>query len=174
MKFNSLPPILVLITLSNPELINLMSAFDGEISNVGASNRQGFQGGDGNGDGDDGGNAMRDEDGKKKHTIGKAKQVFLQQFTKAKRELHNRRHRKALRSSSGSSGAAIVTRASGKTIRGGSIAGCYFCFSRPQVLESPSRSPPSDPNTPSFTYAMFKTLIEKNDFYSKECNPHID
>ncbi|KAF7818047.1 uncharacterized protein G2W53_023502 [Senna tora] len=94
-----------------------MSASD-EISNVGGSDRRGCQGGDDNGDGDEDGNPARDEDGKKRHTthgfrkdLGRAKQVVLQQFTKAKKQLHNRRHKKALRSSSGS-GAAIATRAS--------------------------------------------------------------
>lgn len=158
-----------------------MPAFGEEISNVGGgSDRHGCQGGDGNDDEDDGGDTARNGEGKKKNTnsgfgkdVGKAKQVVLQQFSKAKKQLHNRRHRRALRSSSGSA-PAIASRASGKTIRGGTGTGCYFCFMRPQVVESPNGSPTSDPNDSSFTYAMLKTLIEKNDFYSKECNPHID
>jgi hypothetical protein len=41
-------------------------------------------------------------------------------------------------------------------------------------LETPNGSPSSDPNDPKFTHSMLKTLIEKNDFFSKECNPHIE
>ena len=54
-------------------------------------------------------------------------------------------------------------------------SGCRFCFSRPKVLESPNEeSPSSDPNDPNFTHGMLRTLMDKNDFYSKECNPHSD
>lgn len=60
---------------------------------------------------------------------------------------------------------------------GGAISGtngCYFCFKQPHTLESPAESFTSDPNDSSFTHDMLRSLIEKNDFYSKECNPHID
>ncbi|KAA0056095.1 putative lysozyme-like protein [Cucumis melo var. makuwa] len=33
---------------------------------------------------------------------------------------------------------------------------------------------PTDPNHRKFTNEMLKVLIEKNDFYSKESNPHLD
>ncbi|KAL8027286.1 hypothetical protein ABFX02_14G085400 [Erythranthe guttata] len=49
------------------------------------------------------------------------------------------------------------------------------CLSRPRVaVDSSGESPTSDPNSPEFTFGMLRTLIEKNDFYSKECNPHLD
>ncbi|KAI9081059.1 hypothetical protein K1719_035465 [Acacia pycnantha] len=90
-----------------------MSAVDEDIPNVGDGDRRGCRGGDGNNDDDD------DEDVKKglrkygfQKDIGKAKQVVLRQFSKAKKQLHNRRHKKALRTSS-ESGAAIANRASG-------------------------------------------------------------
>ncbi|KAG8471685.1 hypothetical protein CXB51_036283 [Gossypium anomalum] len=58
--------------------------------------------------------------------------------------------------------------------RVGSGGGFYggFCCTRPRTLESADDSNSSDPNDPNFTYEMLKTLIEKNQFYSKECNPH--
>ncbi|KAJ6762463.1 UBIQUITIN CARBOXYL-TERMINAL HYDROLASE-LIKE PROTEIN [Salix purpurea] len=48
---------------------------------------------------------------------------------------------------------------------------------QPPTLESSStsttlQSQTSDPNHPDFTFDMLKSLIETNDFYSKECNPH--
>ncbi|XP_028779425.1 uncharacterized protein LOC114735833 isoform X2 [Neltuma alba] len=99
-----------------------MSAFGEDTPNVGDRDRHGCRGGDGNNDDDDdddAGKPAKDEDGKKGHAkhgfgkdIGKAKQVVLHQFSKAKKQLHNRRHKRALRTSSGS-GAAIVSRASG-------------------------------------------------------------
>ncbi|KAF9669785.1 hypothetical protein SADUNF_Sadunf13G0000500 [Salix dunnii] len=52
-----------------------------------------------------------------------------------------------------------------------------FCFKQPPTFESSStsttlQSQTSDPNHPDFTFDMLKSLIETNDFYSKECNPH--
>lgn len=53
------------------------------------------------------------------------------------------------------------------------LATC-FCFSRqPPILDPPAESTTSDPDDPGFTFDMLKALIEKNDFYSKECNPHL-
>ncbi|CAL1393139.1 unnamed protein product [Linum trigynum] len=31
----------------------------------------------------------------------------------------------------------------------------------------------SDPNAPNFTADMLRILIERNDFYCRECNPHL-
>lgn len=114
-------------------------------------------------------------DGKNQHScfgegMGKAKQVVMHRFTKAKKKLHNCKfkNKRVLRlTSSGNK-----SRTSGKTIRrgrGGCGTGCYFCFKRPQVLESFSGSPTSNPNDPNYNH-----LIEKNDFFSRECNPHVD
>ncbi|KAJ6344875.1 hypothetical protein OIU77_007134 [Salix suchowensis] len=57
------------------------------------------------------------------------------------------------------------------------LALVVFCFKQPPTLESSStsttlQSQTSDPNHPDFTFDMLKSLIETNDFYSKECNPH--
>ncbi|OWM72356.1 hypothetical protein CDL15_Pgr018241 [Punica granatum] len=51
---------------------------------------------------------------------------------------------------------------------------CLFCISRPITLESPAESHTSDPNDPAFTHEMLRAMLEKNDFYSEECNPHLD
>lgn len=57
---------------------------------------------------------------------------------------------------------------------GGRVGGgsCYVCFLQPKREESPE-TPTSDPNSETFSFEMLSTLIEKNDFYCKECNPHI-
>uniref|UniRef100_A0A6N2KLS1 Uncharacterized protein n=1 Tax=Salix viminalis TaxID=40686 RepID=A0A6N2KLS1_SALVM len=59
----------------------------------------------------------------------------------------------------------------------GNTSTSCFCFKQPPTLESSStsttlQSQTSDPNHPDFTFDMLKSLIETNDFYSKECNPH--
>ncbi|KAL3635176.1 hypothetical protein CASFOL_019723 [Castilleja foliolosa] len=48
------------------------------------------------------------------------------------------------------------------------------CLKQPLTLDSSGESPTSDPNSPEFTFDMLRALIEKNDFYSKECSPHLD
>lgn len=52
--------------------------------------------------------------------------------------------------------------------------GCYLCLKKPLTSDSGGESQTSDPNSPTFTYEMLRVFIEKNDFYSKECNPHLD
>lgn len=162
-----------------------MSASDEEISNViGGTDRRGGQGGsdgDDDDDDDDDDAAAGDHGIGKNHRrkgcgfgkdIAKAKQVVLHQFTRASKKLHRSRNKRDLIRSSSSRNARSF---SGKMIRDdGTRTGCKFCFSRPQVLESPNGSPTSDPNDPNFSYVMLKNLIEKNDFRSKECNPHLD
>ena len=131
-------------------------------------------GGGGSGDGDDGdeddeGVRSRD-DGKKRReygcgrNLGKAKQVVLFPFRKAKKQLVYSGRK---RSRSSSSSASFSGKREG-------FVGCFLCFKQPQTMESPANSQTSDPNNPAFTYEHLKVLIEKNDFYSKECNPHID
>ncbi|KAF8015443.1 hypothetical protein BT93_H1068 [Corymbia citriodora subsp. variegata] len=51
--------------------------------------------------------------------------------------------------------------------------GCVFCFSRPKTVGSPAESLVSDPDDPAFTHEMLRELLERNDFYSGECNPHL-
>ena len=115
---------------------------------------------------------------RRRRGFGKAKEVAMHQFTKAKNQLRRIRSRRSLLRSSSSSVNASRRGSSGKVFdrSDDNGSGCKFCFCRPRVLESPEDgSPPtSDPNDPNFTHAMLRALIEKNDFYSKECNPHVD
>lgn len=130
--------------------------------------RSNFRGGGGGGSsgGDDG----DDDDEKKRRRYGwgrnldKAKQVVLFPFRKVKKQLVYSGRRRS-RSRSSSSSATCLGRAEG-------FLGCSLCFKPPQTVESPAYSQTSDPNNPAFTYEHLKALIEKNDFYSKECNPH--
>ncbi|KAK8520479.1 hypothetical protein V6N13_031073 [Hibiscus sabdariffa] len=93
----------------------------------------------------------------------KIKQVLLFPFTKFKR----RRRRKRTKT--------IANRpwysCSGRRV----FSGGGFCCRPPRILESVAdESKSNDPNDPTFTYEMLRTLIEKNHFYSDECNPHSD
>lgn len=141
-----------------------------------------------NGDGYEGGGSDSDddEDKKKNHRTTKMgcggfrKEVVLHPFTKAKNQIRRIKSRKPLLASSSSKSLSnstagkkvITTRVDGDGAPTGT--GCKFCFSRPLVLETPNLSPISDPNHPNFTHAMLKNLIQNNDFYCKECNPHLD
>lgn len=51
------------------------------------------------------------------------------------------------------------------------VGGCFMCFRKSPSGDSPVKS---DPNSPSFTFERMRSMIEKNDFYSKECNTHFD
>ncbi|KAL6132871.1 hypothetical protein ACLB2K_065110 [Fragaria x ananassa] len=113
------------------------------------------------------------KDGKKQSSgigftrnLGKAKQVVLSPFTKAKKQLP-RRHRAAASSCS--------PFASGKRFgASGGNTGCYLCFMPSLTVDSSAESPSSYPNSPNFSYGKLRSLIEKNDFYSKDCNYHLD
>lgn len=48
------------------------------------------------------------------------------------------------------------------------------CLKLPRSPDSGGESQTSDPNSPNFSREMLRILIEKNDFYSKESNPHLD
>ncbi|GMJ15618.1 hypothetical protein HRI_005231000 [Hibiscus trionum] len=89
----------------------------------------------------------------------KLKRVLLFPFSKFRRK--KRRKARTGRHSSSSWGKRVVS-------------GGGFCCLRPRTLESADESKPSDPNDPTFTYELLRTLIEKNHFYSEECNPHSD
>ncbi|KDP23317.1 hypothetical protein JCGZ_23150 [Jatropha curcas] len=90
---------------------------------------------------------------------GCAKEVVLVPFIKAKNYL------KQSRTNNWSSSSSAT---------GNRFDGSCFCLKQPSTLESPADSHTSDPDDPKFTLEMLTTLIEKNDFYSKECNPHFD
>lgn len=111
----------------------------------------------GDGSGSAGGGCARD--------FRKAKQVILRPFTMAKKQiLRNTRSATANAGTSGKMFGGVGRR--GK--------GCFFCFTQPPTLESPAQSHASDPNDQNFSYEMLKAFIESNDFYSKDCNPHLD
>lgn len=155
------------------------------------STRNGYQRG-----GSDGDDEEDEEDATKKKKKNRTKfdfgkRLVLNQFSKAKNQIRRVRSKKHLLSSSSSStistssfsrnlnvssrGKVVIIQGEGdtsNTTRNG--FGCKFCFSRPNVLENPNGSPSSDPNDPKFTHSMLKSLLEKNDFCSKECNPHIE
>ncbi|XP_030477352.2 uncharacterized protein LOC115694364 [Syzygium oleosum] len=60
-----------------------------------------------------------------------------------------------------------------RVVGGGGCLGRAFCVGRPRALEAPVASRSSDPNDPAFSQEMMRASLEKNDFYSKECNPHL-
>ncbi|CAH9072032.1 unnamed protein product [Cuscuta epithymum] len=84
-------------------------------------------------------------------------------FRKVKRSAKRSKHRSSTSCVPGCFGLAAL---------GGSGGDCCLCFKPPQTADSSSESQTSDPNSPNFSRAMLRGLIEKNDFYSKECNPH--
>ncbi|XP_020212845.1 uncharacterized protein LOC109797273 [Cajanus cajan] len=135
---------------------------------------------DGGSDGDDDDSEIGKSEVRRRRRTGFGKSMgkaVLQQYTKAKTTLRRVRSRKGLvpKSRWGNEGNVIVEGDSGGRGRGsGSGSWCRFCLSRPKVLESPDESPTSDPNNPNFTRLMLKNLIENNDFYCKDCNPHLD
>ncbi|KAF5946810.1 hypothetical protein HYC85_017038 [Camellia sinensis] len=126
-----------------------------------------------NNDGD--GSDRRDDHRKKKqreHGFGgnfrKAKRVALFQFRKAEKQLH-RKNKK------GSNQSSSIPGCFGKrTVGVGGGGGYYCCFKQTPTLDSPVESTTSDPNSAEFTYELLRALIETNDFYSKECNTHLD
>lgn len=171
-----------------------MSVSDKEISSVGISGGGdggcgGCGGDNGNEDDDESGGGVcgvhANEDRRTKQSgygcggfrrnLGKVKQVVLNPFTKARNRLPIRKQTRAFLPSSSSSAPNVVA-SSGKGIGGGGSSGkgCYFCFTRPLTLESPIGFRTSDPNDPNFTFDMLNVLIEQSDFYSRECNPHLD
>ncbi|TYJ02582.1 hypothetical protein E1A91_A13G239100v1, partial [Gossypium mustelinum] len=98
----------------------------------------------------------------------KLKQVLMFPFVKFRKKKKKKQAKPLAKPSLSSSSSFSSSK------RVGSGGGFYggFCCTRPRNLESADDSNSSDPNDPNFTYEMLKTLIEKNQFYSKECNPH--
>ncbi|KAK2634677.1 hypothetical protein Ddye_029469 [Dipteronia dyeriana] len=93
----------------------------------------------------------------------RAKQVVLSSLPNANKKRKQKKPHQIKTLSSSSSSAANA-----------SFSGCCFCFKQPYTLDSPVESHSSDPNDPKSSYDMLKSLIEQNDFFSKESNPHID
>lgn len=62
----------------------------------------------------------------------------------------------------------------GKSRFGGGLC-CCACFSKPHVVEDDDAQGNVVPDDPEeFSYEHLKSMIEKNDFYSKECDTHFD
>ncbi|KAM6578515.1 hypothetical protein CsatB_030352 [Cannabis sativa] len=161
-----------------------MSVRDKEISTVDGC-VGGGGGGNGGDDGDDdedesGGVQERDEQKPRKRAkghgcygfsmnFGKARNLVLGQFTKTTRKPSRKTHIKASYSSS-----SVLVAAPNASTSSSSGKGCCLCIKKSGTGESSLGSQTSDPNDPTFTYDMLKVLIERNDFYSKECNSHLD
>lgn len=109
-----------------------------------------------------------------KKGFGKAKQVMFYPFRKAKKQILRRRIKRASSSSSSTSiHSTRRTNSLDNRVFDGSVnQGCGFCFSKLSISDSKNGSP-TDPNHRKFTTEMLKVLIEKNDFYCKESNPHL-
>ena len=93
----------------------------------------------------------------------KTKWVWPIRLKKDEKLIHRRRE-KADNGSSSNLGKRVFC--------GGGDYSC--CFKQISTLNSPIEPQTSDPNSPEFTHELLRGLIEKNDFYSKECNPHLD
>ncbi|KAL2231344.1 UNVERIFIED_CONTAM: hypothetical protein Sindi_1728800 [Sesamum indicum] len=125
--------------------------------------RRGGNGGGGGGGGGGGSGGADEEDGegpseagdkeekKGKGTGKNGKRASLFRLRKNKKVLHRRKKQKGI-----------------------PVNSCCLSLRKRRTLSSSGESPTSDPNSPTFTFDMLRTLIEKNDFYSKECNTSLD
>lgn len=164
-----------------------MSISDKEISRIGGTGVD--NGGGENGDNEDDENCgvySKDDYRKKKiggngyggrfsRNLGKAKKMVLRPFTRSKKQIPTKIQTSAS-SSSASASAANIGNFPGKRTRVDTtrVKGCCFCFRQPLTLESSIGSSVRNPKDPNWTHDKLKVFIEKNDFYSKECNPHLD
>lgn len=98
---------------------------------------------------------------KYKKGLNRAKKVVISPFSKFKKIF--KKQKRSSKSSSTSNSSSNATRI-------GSYV-CCLCLSKPQTLDTSSDE--IDPNDPNDSYESLKSLIEKNDFYSKECNTHL-
>ncbi|KAK3030379.1 hypothetical protein RJ639_038907 [Escallonia herrerae] len=125
-----------------------MSDLDKDRSDGGGGGGGGFNGGY---EEDDGGGSGGKTD-QRKHGR-KGKRVALFRFRKVKKRIP--------RNSAANSGGCF-----GKNVG--------LCFKPSPTVDSAVESPASDPNNPEFGFDLLRALIEKNDFYSEECNTHLD
>ncbi|KAL2906809.1 Ubiquitin-like-specific protease 1A [Bienertia sinuspersici] len=96
-----------------------------------------------------------------------AKKVVVSPFNKV-HKLY-KKHKKSSSCSSNSHQIPILS-SNNTSTRSGNSFSC-LCVSKPQNLETDFEA--IDPNESGVSYEYIKSLIEKNDFYSKECNTHI-
>ncbi|XP_031261476.1 uncharacterized protein LOC116119667 [Pistacia vera] len=158
-----------------------MSELDKEISRVGGTvddDEDDDQTVGGGGGGGRRGGGVHGNDGEEKQggfgcaqNFGRrAKKLVLLPVAKAKKQLYNRRQRQQNKRVSLSDASANA----GEKFGGTSSKVCFSCFMQPPTLDSSAESIESDPNDPNFSNEMLRSLIENNDFYSKECNPHLN
>lgn len=123
----------------------------------------GVGGGSGSGgdEKEDGGVGSTEIGDPKEENCRKAKKKAFFRFKKSKKKLHQKRKQRI------NSGCWAK-----RVFEGGDR--CFSCVKKQDTDDSSSKSPTSDPNSEEFTVDMLRALIEKNDFYSKECNPHFD
>lgn len=140
-----------------------MSDFIKEISKLGDADDDAQEAGNGG----DGGVQVEQSGGVGYGGFIKAKKVALFPIAKAKKQFFHRRNKQQEEQNKRVSSPAAAN-------VGANTKGCYFCFKQPFTLESSAESFTSDPNDSSFTYEMLSSFIEKNDFYSKDCNPHLE
>ncbi|KAK3022166.1 hypothetical protein RJ639_045361 [Escallonia herrerae] len=131
-----------------------MSDLDKDLSDGGGGGGGGFNGGNEEDDcGGSGGKSSQRKHGRK------GKRVAFFRFRKVKKRIP--------RNSAANSGGCF-----GKNVGGGGR--CGLCFKPSPTVDSAVESPASDPNNPDFGFDLLRALIEKNDFYSEECNTHLD
>ncbi|CAN8265246.1 unnamed protein product [Cochlearia groenlandica] len=51
--------------------------------------------------------------------------------------------------------------------------GCFSVISKRRTEDDDDDDPLSDPNDESFTHEMLRVMLETNDFFCDDCNPHI-
>lgn len=122
--------------------------------------------GDCSGGGDDGGSIRRIDQNRRTSHDKKSKRVSLFRFRSVKKQSHRRNNRPSSVATPGGCSAGVVGRGFGGRLS--------LCFKPSPTMDSPGESQTSDPNSSEFTFELLKGLIEKNDFYSKECNTHLD
>lgn len=111
------------------------------------------------------GPAESDREGLCKGCGRKGRRLSFFRLRKSKKLLHQKRKKKGIFVNS--------SRGWGRRANGGGGGWC-LCLRQPKTLDSSGESPTSDPNSSEFSVDMLRALLEKNDFYSKECNPHLD
>ena len=104
----------------------------------------------------------------KKRGLKRAKKAVLSPFNKFQKLL-----KRDTRSCSTTTSTPCPSNSSlsSSTTRVGSYCCCLCMSKEPQTVDTSSDD--IDPNDPRISYVYVKTLLEQNEFYSKECNTHF-
>lgn len=139
-----------------------------------------------NGDGDDDGVTERREIGNSKRKrkrralfdgytykrgLKRAKKAVLSPFNKFQKLFKRDTRSCSTTTSSTSSSSPSDSRLPSNTKRLGSYCCCLCMSKEPPTVDVSSDD--IDPNDPRISYVYVKTLLEQNEFYSKECNTHF-